>query len=269
MPITVEERYDSRTSSAGEGPGAELLYVVKGTDDDLAARAALEAAAPATYDGLPLRTVRIEPVGPELWDGEVTYAPPEDVEPQQGESVFAFDTGGGTQHITQSRATVASYPAPGTTAPNFKGAIGVTADSVEGVDIVVPVYSFSETHVLPDATVTDAYKRTLMLSTGKVNTDLFRGFNPGEVLFLGAAGTKRGAPGEAGDWEITYRFAVSPNETGLTVGDIAGIDKKGWEYLWVRYEDAEDGAAQAVVKRPVAAYVERVYPETAFAALGI
>jgi len=40
---------------------------------------------------------------------------------------------------------------PGKTAPDFKGAIGVTHDNVEGVDIAVPVYSFSETHYLADS----------------------------------------------------------------------------------------------------------------------
>jgi len=49
-------------------------------------------------------------------------------------------------------------------------------------------------------------------------------------LFVAATGTKRGG----GDWEIGYRFAASQNVAGLTVGDIAGIDKKGWKHLWVR-----------------------------------
>lgn len=269
MAITVEEKFGSPVSTSGQQASAELQYVVKGTDDDIAARAAVESTAPASYLGLAQTAIRIEPDGPELWTAEVSFGTLSFGAPQSGEPTFSFDTGGGTQHITQSRATVAAYAPAGATAPDFKGAIGVTADSVEGVDIVVPVFSFTETHVIADATVTDAYKRTLMLATGKVNTDTFRGFNPGEVLFMGAAGTKRGEAGGAGEWEITFRFAVSPNETGLSVGAITGIDKKGWEYLWVRYEDAEDGVASAIVKRPVAAYIERVYPETAFSALGL
>ena len=55
--------------------------------------------------------------------------------------------------------------------------------------------------------------------------------------------------------------------TGLQVGDITGIDKKGWEYLWVRYADAED--QNVLVKRPIAAYVEQVYESGNFALLGI
>ena len=71
------------------------------------------------------------------------------------------------------------------------------------------------------------------------------------------------------DWEITYRFAASPNVSGLVVGSITGINKKGWEYLWVRYAEVEDEDAQVLVNRPVAAYVERVYDTGNFAALGI
>ncbi len=268
MAITVQERDTSRTSSAGQSASVELRYIVRGTDDDLAARSALESAAPLTYDNLPRQNVRIEPAGPQLWDGEVTYAPAQEESqppPQQGQSVFAFDTGGGTQHITHSLATVATFAAPLTTAPNFQGAIGVTADNVEGVDIVVPVYQFTETHVFADSAITTGYKITLMTMTGRVNSDSFRGFAAGSVLFLGAAGSKRGD----GNWEITFRFAVSLNLSGITVGPMTAISKKGWEYLWVRYEDTEDGAAQSIVKRPVAAYVERVYLELPFSALGI
>jgi hypothetical protein len=136
---------------------------------------------------------------------------------------------------------------------------------VEGVDITVPVYHFSETHYFDDAVVTGAYKATLFLLTGTVNNAGFKGFSAGEVLFLGASGSKRGKE----PWEVSFKFAASPNVTGLSVGDITGIAKKGWEYLWVRYNDQEDTVAKVLVKRPVAAYVEQVYGYGNFAGLGI
>jgi hypothetical protein len=268
MPVTVDEKFDSRLVTTGQNPSAELRYNIRGTNDDVEVRSALAAAAPAAFDlfgtglvFLPRETVTIQPVGHLLWEGIVRYASI----PQTNESVFAFDTGGGTQHITQSLQTVAAYAPPDQVPPDFRGAIGVTADSVEGVDITVPVYQFSETHYIDDAYVTPAYKGTLFALTGRVNSAPFKGFAPGECLFLGASGSRRGR----GDWEINYRFAASPNVTGLAVGDIAGISKKGFEYLWVRYQDAEDAAAKALVKRPIAAYVEQVYPYGDLNALGI
>ena len=147
--------------------------------------------------------------------------------------------------------------------PDFKGAIGVSTDSVEGTDITIPVFNFTETHYIPSALVAGAYKTTLFYLTGRVNDAPFKGFARGEVLFLGASGSQRGVD----DWEIAFKFAASPNATNLTVGDITGIDKKGWEYLWVRYADAED--EETLIKQPVAVYVERVYEYGNFALLGI
>ena len=138
----------------------------------------------------------------------------------------------------------------------------------EGVDITVPVFQFSETHYFTNDQVTPSYKGTLFTLTGKVNSGAFKGFQAGEVLFLGASGARRGTDPDD-DWEITFRFAASPNASGISVGDISGISKKGWEYLWVRYADQEDTGSHAIVKRPVAAYVERVYDEGSFAGLGI
>ena len=273
MPIVCTEKTDSRQIT--DTQSAELTYTITGTADEAAAVSALKAVAPSVLHNLKRQPVTVEPVhvdtaNPDkcIWTGTVNYAPFEYQEPPEtGDSSFAFDTGGGTQHITQSLGTVGSYAASGT-APNFGGAVGVTHDNVEGVDITVPVYNFSETHYLSAAQVTTAYKGTLFQLTGKVNNGSFRGLAAGECLFLGASGSRRGT-GPDDDWEITFRFAGSPNRTGISVGPIGGIAKKGWEYLWVRYADTEDTDSNTLVKQPVAAYVEKVYEDGNFAALGI
>ena len=270
MP-TLTELLDSREWTTGEKPTVVLHYQLAGVADDATVKSLLESSTPATHGGLDRDRITFEPVwvdteaGDGLWDARVHYAASDDREPQTGDSSFSFDTGGGTQHITQSIETIDTHVPAGAEVPDFKGAIGVTHDSVEGVDITAPVYNFSETHYLADATVTTAYKGTLFGLTGKVNDASFKGLAAGECLFLGASGAKRGAD----DWEITFRFAASPNKTGITVGDITGIDKKGWEYLWVQYEDRKDPNAKVFVKHPVAACVEKVYEEGDFSDLGI
>ena len=262
MPVTVEEKFGRVLSDES----AELTYVVRGTDSDVTARSELLNIAPLTHNNLKRDNAEVEELAPSMWLGVVRYAKSESTPPQVGESSFSFETRGGTQHITQSLATVASYASSEIpAAPNFRGAIGVTADGVEGVDITVPVYTFSETHHFDDSSVTTAYKSTLFSLTGRVNDAPFKGLAAGEALFLGAAGSKRGDD----PWEISFAFAGSPNVTGLSVGTIAGIAKKGWEYLWVRYQEAEDTTAKMLIRKPVAAYVERVYPEGNFSSLGI
>ena len=287
MPITVEEKYDSRQSTTGDNAQVTLTYIASGSDDDLAIKAAVESFAPETYDGLPRQSVQIEPISEEYWDASVRYADSSSPsstsggtpDPGSNEYTYSFDTMGGTQHITQSLDTVSSYADSSIpSAPDFHGAIGVSNTNgnaeVQGVDVTVPIYNFSETHYLTVEQVTPEYKGTLFQLTGKVNNATFRGLAAGECLFLGASGTLHGTEftdgtSGGGDWEITYRFAASPNKTGITIGSISGIAKKGWEYLWVRYADVEDMNAMAMVKRPVAAYVEQVYESADFSSLDI
>lgn len=86
---------------------------------------------------------------------------------------------------------MSSHAASVVTAPELQGAVGVTADGVESMDIAVPVFQFSATHAFSDEPVTTAYKVARFSLTGKTNTGGFRGFSAGEVLFLGASGSRR------------------------------------------------------------------------------
>lgn len=258
MAIIIE-KFDSREATVGiDSPSVDLQFMVLGTELDAEVRALVQATIPAIYANLVFQNYHIAHQGGGVWEVSVRYGK---LEPKEtGQSSYSFDTGGGNQKITQSLETVASY---GDDPPDFQGAVGVSTDSVEGTDITIPVFNFTETHYIPIALVTGAYKTTLFYLTGRVNHAPFKGFARGEVLFLGASGSQRGTE----DWEIAFKFAASPNATDLKVGDITGIEKKGWEYLWVRYADTED--EETLIKQPVAAYVERVYEYGNFALLGI
>lgn len=260
MPATAQEKYRGRSLDNGS---AEIMWVVKGTDSDTTARSTVASSTPSTHDGKPIDHIKVEQEADEIWYCTAVYQIPSGA--TVAESSFSFDTGGGSQHITQSKSTADSaggglYTAA---APDFGGAIGVNGtgvnSTVEGCDIVVPVYNFSETHIFDDSVVDTAYKSALFQLTGTVNDDTFRECAAGECLFLGASGSKRGT----GDWEITFRFAASPNKTGINIEGMT-VDKKGWEYLWVYYEDQLDATANIMVKRPIGVYVEVVYDEGDF-----
>jgi hypothetical protein len=195
----------------------------------------------------------------------------------------SVDTTGGTQHISCALKKGASDysekvygPSGFGDAASMKGAIGVEDGRVNGVDIVVPALQWSENYDVPARFVTDAYIRNIAILTGKVNAAEFRGFDAGEVLFVGATGSH--------DWDtekgnspcpLTFRFVASPNRgVGMTmesmsVGDITGIEKMGHEYLWVRYSADVDATKQQVVRHPVAVYVNKVYEDGDFSLLGI
>jgi hypothetical protein len=267
MAATLHELFAGRTETLGDKPKAELAYVVLGAADEDEVRALAISQIPADYQGLYRKTVTLdERLNASTWKVVAVFEAPEPPQQDNPESTFAFDTGGGTQHITQSLQTIGRY-GPSASA-ELGGAIGYDGQNVAGVDITIPIYQFSETHYLAPGVVTQGYKLTLMALTGAVNSAPFRGFQAGEVLFMGASGTRRGVDPDD-RWEIAYKFAASPNQSNLAVGSITGIQKRGWDYLWVQYGDDVDATAKVLIKKPIAVYVEQVYAFASFAGLGI
>ena len=270
----VEEAYTEREEkidAQGNVVEVEIPYLVFNVSDESAALAAARTSA-KTVAGMALESIEVvERVNGTTWKVKAAYAPSSGGESGGGGEAedpysTSFDTGGGTMHLNQSYGTVTKAP---NDAPDFGGAIGVDGDgNVAGVDVTMPVFNFEETHTLSGTVVTDSWKKKVAALTGTVNSGSFRGFAAGEVLFLGASGSKRSKKASA-NWEITFRFAVSANRTRLRVGDINIDSKRGWDYLWVSYKTAVAGNGKSLVKKPSAAYVEKVYPDGDFGTLGI
>src|SRR5574344_2042650 len=264
----VEEAYserDQKIDAKGNVTEIEIPYIVTGAvDEDAALAAARSKAASQTVKGMSLDSVEVtERINGDTWKVKAVYE--EDDDDDEEESSFAFDTGGGTMHLNQSLKTVSKTP---NTAPDFNGAIEVDNEgNVNGVDVTMPVLNFTETHTMNGGRVSTSYKKTVAALTGTVNRSSFRGFSAGEVLFLGASGSKRSKKSSA-PWEITFRFAVSANQSSVKVGELTVANKKGWNYLWVRYADKVADNKKNMIKKPIAAYVEQVYPEGDFGNLG-
>ena len=273
MSTTCRELFRSRSGDVGSSGRRELLYSITGSDDDAAVITAIQAAAPATFGGLTRDTITIDQVGPKTWMAKVGYTT-SSYAIGVTEHKFAFQIGGGTQHVTQSIATIYKAGAGGAPAPNFKGALNVEIKNgqtnVRGVDIAAPKGEFSELHCLANATVTAAYQRGLMRLCGKYNVAAFRGYAIGEVQFIGAEGDK----GDDGYWRITFKFQVSENRSSVkfNAGDADEINLgavQGWDYIWCLYEESADDAANCMISKPTAAYREKVLHAGAFSALGI
>ena len=260
MGVAFDQLYHDRTEGIGREDTATIPYLAT-TDAGESESAVLLAASvliPAIYDGrLRSSIVLTEQLTPTQWRLAVRY--------DLYESSWSFDTSGGTEHISHSLETIAAYgPAA---SDQLAGAINYDGRQIHGLDVARPQYGFSETHYLSDFVITPAYKATVSLLTRSVNRFPWRGFNAGEVLFMGAQGGKRGSE----LWEVQYRFLANPNQTNLGIGDITGINKKGWEYLWIQCEDDVDEEADApcMIRVPSAVYVERVFALADFALLGL
>jgi hypothetical protein len=178
---------------------------------------------------------------------------------------FSFDTQGGTAKMYSPKQRMGIYPAPGKSAPTRQYAIGETDHDVEGVEVVIPQLKFTEKHTLPYNAVDREYIVSLARLTGTVCAGSFRLFDIGEVLFVGASGSKEPMK----DPEISFSFVASQNATDLQIGDITGITKRGHDYLWIRYCDQSDDDAHTMVKTPEYVFVEQVYDYRDWSGLGI
>ncbi len=255
MSITVTEDMKSRSSEDSKNASQTRVYSAKGSADvnEIITAVKAEASTTATVGARTLPRLKVipQPVFVDIdaplrsrWAVTVKYGRSQKEEPATGESTYSFDTSGGMQHITQAIATTA-YDKDGATTSKTGKTIGLTKDGVAGVDIPVGQFAWSETHYLPNATVTESYKQTLADMVGSVNDDTFRGRAAGEVMCLAPTGTTRGTE----DWAITFNFVVIKNETDEDI-DVPAVDgqaaheitysKKGHEYLEVRYKTAQD-----------------------------
>lgn len=267
-------------------------YKVFGTTDDTEVHADANARITSTlrgwqYPGKPdvqliAESYSVSYLGDDAWQVTISYektGADDDTQTEPFKRSRSFDTSGGTQHITQAAGgTVTSVGSTVTTqgserrypsnAPSMNNAIGVDSQSVNGVDIVVPALTWTETYDVPDAYVTAAYIKSVAAITGTVNNAAFRTFAAGEVLFMGCSGSQEWDSDKGnGPWTLSYKFVASPNVTGQTIGTITGIEKKGHEYLWVRYEDSV--SSNELVKKPKSVYINKVYRDGNFSGLGI
>jgi hypothetical protein len=279
MSVTVLESSTPRVYTNGSSQELEVNYVLMGTPDEAVASQALQDGSATTLHDLNRSRWRVEPLFVDdvaaegLWLGVVTYTPFERTVFKTNDVAFNFEVAAGTQHITQALRHILTASCPGFTAEEYNGAINVTGESdnlqVQGVDISIPTYTFSETHYLPDGAITNTYKGIIYGLVGKVNDAGFKGLAAGECLFTACSGSRRGKE----DWEVTFRFAGSPNvadwcaDWPTGVKPSVAVAKKGWEYVWVRYKAGK--GTNGLVPKPMSVHVEQVYRGGGMGALNI
>lgn len=271
-------------SRAGGSNSRDLIYKAVGSDEDTDITADVAAqlgvGLPASHDGLPFQEISdLRYHGDETWEVTLRYGTSgEGAVIAEDQQLLSFSTAGGIQRIQHSLATVNSYVPVGATEQDFGGAIGVNADnSVEGVDVPVPIFTFAIRKRVSSATIAASsgdYIGDLYRATGKMNdaiwsvtaSDVTLSFAAGEVRFDGVDAPERDSDGT---WLLTFHFSASPNVADLAIGDITVEAKAGWDYLWIYYRPALSGDSKAILPTPVQANVERVLYTADFSTLGL
>lgn len=277
MSEVFNERRGSPRIVTGSNTTKEYLYNlwddsegVKLTEDE--AEAYVSANTDSAKGDLTERVIVLTPddnLGDELWRVEVRYSRPQpgsDSVPPGGSAGRRLRIGFDRQRIYRSISTLATYPAPDETAPDFGGMIGVTQNGVDGVDVIIPAFKFTRHRTIEGSEYNDSFENALANVAGRVNKAPFTGKPAGTVLLVGVDSQYN--PSED-QYELTYEFEYSANETGISIGGITGIEKGGWEYLWVYYEDVEDSDSGRTIKKPIAAIREQIVKVGDFSVLGV
>lgn len=228
----------------GSTRSAELTYVVLDAADEEAALDAVRAKAAASYRNVPLSYVEIS-----TRDNDTTFHVRAVYEYATGSGgggssddddtpTMSFDCGGGQRHVTT--ALYQTHYGNHSAYNDIKliGWNGKTGSDMQvaGVDVPTaqPRLVFSKYISYNEATDT-RYMRNSCALVGYVNRDKFKGWNPGEVMFLGNSfGT---ALKHVNKVQIQFNFAIQLAETKKIrlAGSSAEttITKKGFEYVWI------------------------------------
>lgn len=245
----------------GDNESAELVGIARGDYDSTTVWTAIAASAPTTYVSpatgrtLYRQSINLDHKALGVWEFSIPFGPREAKNAANNPPpVISFEISTETQKVTHYLEVVNSYPAG--TAPDLKGAINFNGKEVEGVEVDVPTITLNFEQVVADSVIDADKIKEIARMAGKINDDTWYGFDAGELKFKGCSGTSRF---ENSDWKLNFSFAVSENATGIAVGPITGIVKKGWHYLWTKYKKLMDGAN--LVSEPEAVYVGKVLKE--------
>ena len=262
----IRERQGKRTLNAAE---AERTYWVFETLVEADAFLMAETTPEVVPVAIGTRTKRIiesvEEIDgldiPNAWEVTVSWEDPAASPNTFGGSPLGYEVsysiGGTTEKILLGTGPATRYPSD---APDFGYLIGVTDNSVEGVDVYVPSLERQETHTMTAAEFL-GLQPTLYSLAGKTNSGSFRGtFAAGEVLFIGGEGSTNGD-----ESKLVLKFSCKPHKQNVNLGGITVSSKPAHDYLWARYIDKT--VSDEDIKVPSAAYVSPTTTSASFAGL--
>lgn len=276
MSITINELLESRDLTEDEdGLILTRIYIIQGTMDPITAMPYGPQLNDSYTNELYVKVRKFQ-ILPTVVDGgaiklEVTYRKRSSDSVDNGSNdqeigspdSWSINLGSGSEHIEMAQAN-AYYPP--IVPINASRLIGVQGDEINGTDVISPQVNYSESHVFKKFDFTA--QKLILSMIGKTNTDKFRGWDPGEVLFLGASAEKKS---KLGSWNITYNFSVAKNQD-LAINTTQGMQnftKGGHQYVWFQKKKIINAAKDAVKWDIEQIILSSVYKEDFFSKLGI
>ena len=269
MVVTRTQEGSETWRDSSTCTSAEIKYHVYGMTSKAEAIAAIYEARPSAYGTLSYSNIRLDSIDGNgnaefsvVYGGSSSsgYAYSEDDEP-----VLNFDCSGGTRHVNYAisqRCAFGDLDAGGAIGWN-----GKTGSDMEITGVDVPTGQMRETYtrLVSTGRLTTNYKRRLSRLVGKVNSSKFKGWDHGEVMFLGASFS---APTTGNSKVVvSYNFAIQENESKSYINGIYSGIKRGWEYIWAISTSVVSGTSPAAAIRAV--YIAQVAEYGDFSDLGL
>ena len=274
MAVKVELSYAEHPKAIdkkGNYTSIEVQYLVFGVSTEEDALSAVHDKAPAESKGLPLDSIEIDTRETNdtfrvnaIYREEDTTVDDSSGEEDDETPTESFDCGGGTKHLLYSfgqRKVYGDKDAGGAIGWN-----GKSGDDCEIAGVDVPTAQLRETYTKPMkiSKLTTAFKRKVAALVGKVNSGSFKGWNAGEVLFLGMSYSTPAK--KAKKVTVSFNFAIQPNESGVKIAG-RSVTKKGFEYVWaISKTVASSGTPKLEVE---GIYVDQVCEYASFSGLGL
>ena len=287
MSITVKQAWTGVDLSLEQGSGsnsnstATVTYIVEGTEDDITACTSAYEFAPDEFSEIPKKSASVaERLTENAWKIEVNYGSESksssgDSGSEDDEATMNFDCSAGTKHMTQAIEQTCVYAGSGESKDSSDEASAVpigwngkdgSESEAAGVDVSIGELRETYTKTMSKSKVTGtSWKRKVAELVGKVNSGSFKGWNAGEVMFLGCSYS---APSKGSKKvSVSFHFAIRLNESKATVAGQNIGSKKGFEYLWALTDDeVRDGERKRKVRK---IYKAVVCESDGFGGLGI
>jgi hypothetical protein len=289
MSIIVQETADSGSGSEGSGETRRLRYEIfrkrgDGTAEPFGyqeARTALLNQTPMAIgssegdDPLFRSQVSIDFEDAYYAKASVEYAPinPNITPGEPNRDYYSFGVTAEATNIKYGYETVSQHVSSGDPV-TFGGAINVDdRGDAQGVDVATPRLQWTITRYFALDVITPEWIKNAAGIVGTINNSTFRTFASGELMLISLTG----APNwQDKQWEINYAFDASPNIEDMTIGHggyvISGVNKRGFDYLWIKSQNIEiekAGGEKVLIPVALQANVERVYQYRDFSELGI
>lgn len=184
------------------------------------------------------------------YEVSVTYSP---VNRQTGTYQITVDQAVGNVHVTAGERIAGFGPAANEV---DSGGVFWNGEEVTGCEVPVAEDRITVMYRHPQAFLNAAYIRGCGTLRGYPNSDVFAGYQAGEVRYMGGQMSQTECEATA-----TYNFEVSPNVTNLVVGGITIASKSGFDVISPVYEPtaATNGAGKTHAVKKLK-YIEIIRP---------